>query len=95
MRSATIRRITATCWASFWPKKARSAPTMLKSFVQTVAAPVLTAVLYLLIFGHVLEGRITVFGSVGYTSFLTGEWDAGLAEMDALWEESKKKGNNG
>ncbi|MGE5866831.1 MAG: metal-dependent hydrolase, partial [Rhizobacter sp.] len=24
---------------------------------QTVAAPVLTAVLYLLIFGHVLEGR--------------------------------------
>src|SRR6201992_131065 len=37
---------------------------------QTVAAPVLTAVLYLLIFGHVLEGRVTVFGSVGYTSFL-------------------------
>ena len=37
---------------------------------QTVAAPVLTAVLYLLIFGHVLEGRVTVFDSVGYTSFL-------------------------
>ena len=37
---------------------------------QTVAAPVLTAVLYLLIFGHVLEGRVTVFGAVGYTSFL-------------------------
>ena len=32
---------------------------------QTVAAPVLTAILYLLIFGHVLEGRVTVFGSVG------------------------------
>ena len=30
---------------------------------QTVAAPVLTAMLYLLIFGHVLEGRVTVFGS--------------------------------
>jgi ABC-2 type transport system permease protein len=28
---------------------------------QTVAAPVLTAVLYLLIFGHVLEGRVEVF----------------------------------
>jgi ABC-2 type transport system permease protein len=37
---------------------------------QTVAAPVLTAVLYLLIFGHVLEDRVEVFDSVGYTSFL-------------------------
>ena len=27
---------------------------------QTVAAPVLTALLYLLIFGHVLEGRVQV-----------------------------------
>ena len=27
---------------------------------QTVAAPVLTAVLYLLIFGHVLEGHVKV-----------------------------------
>ena len=47
---------------------------------QTVAAPVLTAVLYLLIFGHVLEGRITVFGSVGYTSFLI----PGLVMMSVL-----------
>ena len=30
---------------------------------QTVAAPVLTAVLYLLIFGHVLEGHVEVFGA--------------------------------
>jgi ABC-2 type transport system permease protein len=28
---------------------------------QTVAAPVLTAVLYLLIFGHVLEDQVQVF----------------------------------
>ena len=28
---------------------------------QTVAAPVLTAVLYLLIFGHVLEDRVQVY----------------------------------
>ena len=47
---------------------------------QTVAAPVLTAVLYLLIFGHVLEGRITVFGGVGYTSFLI----PGLVMMSVL-----------
>jgi ABC-2 type transport system permease protein len=47
---------------------------------QTVAAPVLTAVLYLLIFGHVLEGRVTVFGSIGYTSFLI----PGLVMMSVL-----------
>jgi ABC-2 type transport system permease protein len=47
---------------------------------QTVAAPVLTAVLYLLIFGHVLEGRVTVFGGVTYTSFLI----PGLVMMSVL-----------
>ncbi|MEO7056925.1 MAG: ABC transporter permease [Caldimonas sp.] len=47
---------------------------------QTVAAPVLTAILYLLIFGHVLEGRVTVFDSVGYTSFLI----PGLVMMSVL-----------
>ena len=47
---------------------------------QTVAAPVLTAVLYLLIFGHVLEDRVTVFGAVGYTSFLI----PGLVMMSVL-----------
>ena len=51
-----------------------------KVAVQTVAAPVLTAVLYLLIFGHVLEGRVTIFGSVGYTSFLI----PGLVMMSVL-----------
>jgi ABC-2 type transport system permease protein len=36
---------------------------------QTVAAPVLTAILYLMIFGHVLEGK-EVYGHVSYTAFL-------------------------
>jgi ABC-2 type transport system permease protein len=47
---------------------------------QTVAAPVLTAVLYLLIFGHVLEGRVSVYGSIGYTAFLI----PGLVMMSVL-----------
>ena len=47
---------------------------------QTVAAPVLTAVLYLLIFGHVLEGRVSVFGNIGYTAFLI----PGLVMMSVL-----------
>ena len=38
---------------------------------QTIAAPVLTALLYLLIFSHVLESRVAVFdGRVAYTAFL-------------------------
>jgi len=37
---------------------------------QTVGAPVMTAVLYLLIFAHVLEGRVTVYDTVPYTAFL-------------------------
>ncbi len=47
---------------------------------QTVAAPVLTAMMYLLIFGHVLQGRVEVFEGVGYTSFLI----PGLVMMSVL-----------
>ncbi len=51
-----------------------------KVAVQTVAAPVLTAVLYLLIFGHVLENKVEAFPGVGYTSFLI----PGLVMMSVL-----------
>ncbi len=47
---------------------------------QTVAAPILTALLYLLIFSHVLEGRVQVYPGVGYSSFLI----PGLAMMSLL-----------
>ncbi len=47
---------------------------------QTVAAPVLTAVLYLLIFGHVLEDHVQVYDRLGYTSFLV----PGLVMMSVL-----------
>ena len=47
---------------------------------QTVAAPVITALLYLLIFGHVLEGRVEVYPGVAYTSFLI----PGLVMMSVL-----------
>ncbi len=41
-----------------------------KVLVQTVGAPVLTALLYLLIFSHVLEDHVQVYPGVGYTAFL-------------------------
>jgi ABC-2 type transport system permease protein len=47
---------------------------------QTVAAPVLTAMLYLLIFGHVLEAHVEAYPGVGYTSFLV----PGLVMMSVL-----------
>ncbi len=47
---------------------------------QTVAAPVLTAVLYLMIFGHVLEGRLVVYDKLSYTAFLI----PGLVMMSVL-----------
>lgn len=37
---------------------------------QTVAAPVITALLYLLIFSHVLESHVQVYEGVSYTAFL-------------------------
>ena len=41
-----------------------------KVWKQTVLAPVVTSLMYLLVFGHVLEGRMEVFPGVGYTQFL-------------------------
>ncbi|HSD42004.1 MAG TPA: ABC transporter permease [Burkholderiales bacterium] len=47
---------------------------------QTVGAPILTALLYLLIFGHVLEDHVRVYGALSYTAFLV----PGLVMMSML-----------
>ena len=47
---------------------------------QTVAAPVLTSVLYLMIFGHVLDKHVKVYDQVSYTAFLV----PGLIMMSVL-----------
>jgi ABC-2 type transport system permease protein len=47
---------------------------------QTVGAPVLTAVLYLLIFGHVLQDHVKVYDRIEYTAFLV----PGLVMMSVL-----------
>jgi len=47
---------------------------------QTIAAPVLTGSLYLIVFGHVLEARVEAFPGVGYKSFLI----PGLVMMSVL-----------
>lgn len=47
---------------------------------QTIAAPILSAILYLMIFSHVLENRIHVYPNIGYTTFLV----PGLIMMSIL-----------
>ncbi|MDY7573367.1 ABC transporter permease [Actimicrobium sp. CCI2.3] len=51
-----------------------------KVATQTLTAPIVTAMLYLVIFGHVLEGRVEVYPGVGYTAFLI----PGLVMMSIL-----------
>ncbi|HQT00399.1 MAG: metal-dependent hydrolase [Hydrogenophilales bacterium 16-64-46] len=51
-----------------------------KVAVQTVVAPVVTALLYLLIFSHVLEDHVQVYPGVTYTAFLV----PGLVMMSML-----------
>jgi ABC-2 type transport system permease protein len=51
-----------------------------KVATQTIAAPIVTSMLYLLIFGNVLEGRVEMLEGVTYTAFLI----PGLVMMSVL-----------
>jgi len=51
-----------------------------KVATQTISAPILTALLYLLIFGHALENHVQVYNGVTYTAFLI----PGLVMMSVL-----------
>jgi len=54
------------CYTLFRKEKAR----FLKVWLQTVLAPVVTSLMYVVVFGHVLEGRVEVFDGVSYVAFL-------------------------
>lgn len=56
--------------SGFWALLRKEVVRFYKVLTQTVGAPVLTAVLYLLVFAQVLEGRITVYDQINYVSFL-------------------------
>jgi ABC-2 type transport system permease protein len=51
-----------------------------KVATQTLAAPVLTALLYLLVFSHLMEGRVRVYEEIPYSAFLV----PGLVMMSVL-----------
>jgi len=51
-----------------------------KVLLQTLIAPVITSLLYLMVFGHVLTGRVEVFPGVSYIAFLV----PGLVMMSVI-----------
>jgi ABC-2 type transport system permease protein len=67
----------ATGWLTLFKKEVLR---FWKVSFQTIAAPVLTSVLYLLVFGHVLDSRVEVSPGVSYTAFLI----PGLVMMSVL-----------
>ena len=76
IRRLSVPRISVPALTLFRKELLR----FVKVAVQTIAAPVLTALLYLVIFGHVLEGRLQVYDGVSYTAFLV----PGLVMMSVL-----------
>ncbi len=64
----------------FWTLFYKEVLRFWKVSFQTVAAPVLTSLLFLLIFSHVLERHVQVYEGVSYTSFLV----PGLVMMSVL-----------
>jgi ABC-2 type transport system permease protein len=54
------------CYTLFKKEMARFG----KVWFQTVLSPIVTAMLYLMVFSQVLEGRVEVFDGISYTEFL-------------------------
>jgi len=57
-------------WVACYTLFRKEFSRFIKVWLQTVFAPVITALLYLLVFGHVLKGRVEVFPGVSYVEFL-------------------------
>ncbi len=66
--------------AAFWSLFEKEILRFRKIALQTILAPILTSILYLLVFGKVLEGKMTVLGGVSYIDFLI----PGLVMMSLL-----------
>jgi ABC-2 type transport system permease protein len=78
MNPTAVRATTGTGWLTLLHKELLR---FWKVSFQTIAAPVLTSLLYLLIFSHVLSAHVAVFdGRVPYTAFLV----PGLVMMAVL-----------
>lgn len=77
---ATVPPVPGVAWTGFRTLLYKESLRFWKVGFQTIAAPVLTGVLYLLVFGHVLDARVEPFPGVRYTAFLV----PGLVMMSVL-----------
>src|SRR5258706_9527658 len=75
-----LRRRDATLMSGFPTLLYKEVLRFWKVSTQTIGAPVLTAVLFLFIFSHVMEGRIRMYDAVPYAAFLV----PGLVMMSVL-----------
>jgi len=78
--TALPRAELTASWVGFRTLLYKEVLRFWKVAFQTIAAPVLTGVLYLLVFGHVLDQRVEVFPGVRYSAFLV----PGLVMMSLL-----------
>ncbi|HEY0878030.1 MAG TPA: ABC transporter permease [Zeimonas sp.] len=78
--SVASRSAPGFAWQGFFTLFRKELLRFYKVGFQTVGAPILTSLLYLLIFSHVLEDRVEVYRNVGYTAFLL----PGLVMMSVL-----------
>jgi ABC-2 type transport system permease protein len=75
-----MKNIINSQWRGPWTLLKKELVRFWRVAFQTVAAPVITALLYLLIFSHVLESHVQVYEGVPYTAFLI----PGLIMMSVL-----------
>ncbi|HRD33605.1 MAG TPA: ABC transporter permease [Rhodocyclaceae bacterium] len=75
-----MREHGASGWVGFRTLLYKEIWRFWKVSFQTVGAPVLNALLFLLIFSHVLDRHVTVYGDIAYTTFLV----PGLVMMSLL-----------
>ncbi len=61
-----MQRNWSGCWALFVKEVRRFYSVV----VQTVLAPIVATLLYLLVFGHMLEAQVETYASVSYSQFL-------------------------
>jgi ABC-2 type transport system permease protein len=71
-----IQGSLAPTWTLFYKETLRFG----KVWLQTIAAPLITTILYLVVFGHALGSHITVYPGVSYTAFIV----PGLMMMSVL-----------
>jgi ABC-2 type transport system permease protein len=80
LQAPLARSESASSWVGFRTLLYKEVLRFWKVGFQTIAAPVLTGVLYLLVFGHVLDQRVEAFHGVRYSAFLV----PGLVMMSLL-----------